>query len=548
MEYTTKQFIESNRFPQIKVAYGEEYLDKRISGIRIIEIPEMAKYLEGGEILLTSLRVYKEYRNETFIKYLEQYSEKKLSGIILKKINSEKDLESKRDLLRKYCKDQRIPLLEMPEELEYWPVIKYVMSQVFDKDIARLKYFKLTHDNFNMLSFSPRKISNQASEVLDLLGSMIENPVALYYTNGNCCASRGDNSDKMVLLDNLEDYTPDILTRFSYSRQQGEFIQYVVRIEIFGEAEVFLVITEKNRELSALDYMALENAIITLMYGFVSEFAQQEIEKKYDHDIVHALLTNTLSRKEMESAVRLLGLNYEQKYQIIVFQTKMDAHGRYDKEFLHEVGVIEGELRALFPGEMIFRNMERIVALHRVSEQETQIALQTKLEELQHTIQRAIQRRKSGSRLLIGIGKVVNGVERLSESYQEAEKALTYIDVIRVVSGNSNRMVVRYSNLGFFQLLGDIEDPSKLLQYIPESLRILHDSDSKNELIQTLQVYLDNNQSTKQTSEIMFVHYQTVVHRLGKIKKMTGMDFKNANEMLAVRIGIVIYKIIDELE
>ena len=548
MEYTTKQFIESNRFPQIKVAYGEEYLDKRISGIRIIEIPEMAKYLEGGEILLTSLRVYKEYRNETFIKYLEQYSEKKLSGIILKKINSEKDLESKRDLLRKYCKDQRIPLLEMPEELEYWPVIKYVMSQVFDKDIARLKYFKLTHDNFNMLSFSPRKISNQASEVLDLLGSMIENPVALYYTNGNCCASRGDNSDKMVLLDNLEDYTPDILTRFSYSRQQGEFIQYVVRIEIFGEAEVFLVITEKNRELSALDYMALENAIITLMYGFVSEFAQQEIEKKYDHDIVHALLTNTLSRKEMESAVRLLGLNYEQKYQIIVFQTKMDAHGRYDKEFLHEVGVIEGELRALFPGEMIFRNMERIVALHRVSEKETQIALQTKLEELQHTIQRAIQRRKSGSRLLIGIGKVVNGVERLSESYQEAKKALTYIDVIRVVSGNSNRMVVRYSNLGFFQLLGDIEDPSKLLQYIPESLRILHDSDSKNELIQTLQVYLDNNQSTKQTSEIMFVHYQTVVHRLGKIKKMTGMDFKNANEMLAVRIGIVIYKIIDELE
>lgn len=548
MEYTTKQFIESNRFPQIKVAYGEEYLDKRISGIRIIEIPEMAKYLEGGEILLTSLRVYKEYRNETFIKYLEQYSEKKLSGIILKKINSEKDLESKRDFLRKYCKNQRIPLLEMPEELEYWPVIKYVMSQVFDKDIARLKYFKLTHDNFNMLSFSPRKISNQASEVLDLLGSMIENPVALYYTNGNCCASRGDNSDKMVLLDNLEDYTPDILTRFSYSRQQGEFIQYVVRIEIFGEAEVFLVITEKNRELSALDYMALENAIITLMYGFVSEFAQQEIEKKYDHDIVHALLTNTLSRKEMESAVRLLGLNYEQKYQIIVFQTKMDAHGRYDKEFLHEVGVIEGELRALFPGEMIFRNMERIVALHRVSEKETQIALQTKLEELQHTIQRAIQRRKSGSRLLIGIGKVVNGVERLSESYQEAEKALTYIDVIRVVSGNSNRMVVRYSNLGFFQLLGDIEDPSKLLQYIPESLRILHDSDSKNELIQTLQVYLDNNQSTKQTSEIMFVHYQTVVHRLGKIKKMTGMDFKNANEMLAVRIGIVIYKIIDELE
>ena len=66
MEYTTKQFIESNRFPQIKVVYGEGYLDKRISGIRIIEIPEMVKYLEGGEILLTSLWVYKECRYKIF--------------------------------------------------------------------------------------------------------------------------------------------------------------------------------------------------------------------------------------------------------------------------------------------------------------------------------------------------------------------------------------------------------------------------------------------------------------------------------------------------
>lgn len=87
MEYTTKQFIESNRFPQIKVVYGEGYLDKRISGIRIIEIPEMVKYLEGGEILLTSLWVYKECRNETFIKYLEQYSEKKAQWHYIKEEN-----------------------------------------------------------------------------------------------------------------------------------------------------------------------------------------------------------------------------------------------------------------------------------------------------------------------------------------------------------------------------------------------------------------------------------------------------------------------------
>lgn len=41
------------------------------------------------------------------------------------------------------------------------------------------------------------------------------------------------------------------------------------------EVEAYLVVTEKNRKLSAMDCMAIENAIITLQYGFVTEFVQK---------------------------------------------------------------------------------------------------------------------------------------------------------------------------------------------------------------------------------------------------------------------------------
>ncbi len=41
------------------------------------------------------------------------------------------------------------------------------------------------------------------------------------------------------------------------------------------------------------------------------------------------------------------------------------------------------------------------------------------------------------------------------------------------------------------------------------------------------------------------VHYKTAVYRIEKIEKLTGIDFDNANEVLAVRIGLVVYKMIE---
>lgn len=54
-------------------------------------------------------------------------------------------------LLEKHCKKYEIPLVEIPGDLYYWGIIRHVMMQVFDKDTARLKYFKITH-GYNKLT------------------------------------------------------------------------------------------------------------------------------------------------------------------------------------------------------------------------------------------------------------------------------------------------------------------------------------------------------------------------------------------------------------
>ena len=297
--------------------------------------------------------------------------------------------------------------------------------------------------------------------------------------------------------------------------------------------------------------MELENATINLQDGFLSEFAQDEEKKTYQRDVIQNILNGLLSSKEMTEAAAQLGMKESDTYRVVDFHTiTKNVQRKYTKEQLHEVGVIEGELMHLLPDALIYRNMDQIVMIQQVDSKQTELEYQKEMEEVEDVIQRSILYRKKDTDFQIGIGKSVEGYQRLKESYHEASRAIKYIDIIRLVTGDKNKSVVHYSNLGFFQIFGEIDDVTELERYIPETLKklYLYDDEHKGELITTLQMYLRNNQSIKKTAGAMFVHYRTISYRLEKIKQISGINFDNANEVLAVSNGLIIYKMLKEIE
>ena len=297
--------------------------------------------------------------------------------------------------------------------------------------------------------------------------------------------------------------------------------------------------------------MELENATINLQDGFLSEFAQDEEKKTYQRDIIHNILNGLLSSKEMTEAAAQLGMKESDTYRVVDFHTiTKNVQRKYTKEQLHEVGVIEGELMHLLPDALIYRNMDQIVMIQQVDSDQTELEYQKEMEEIEEVIQQSILYRKKDTDFQIGIGKSVEGYQRLKESYHEACQAIKYIEIIRQVTGDKNKSVVHYSNLGFFQIFGKVDDMTELERCIPETLKklYLYDDEHKGELITTLQMYLRNNQSIKKTAGAMFVHYRTISYRLEKIKQISGINFDNANEVLAVSNGLIIYKMLKEIE
>lgn len=315
MTYTVRKLLESKKFTEMKLLCGESGLDREVKGIRIIEIKDMERFLTGGEILLTSFQVYLSCSDKELEQHFEDLLKKEISGFIIKDRKGNDPDKKKLSILEQHCKKYNIPLIQIPEDVYYWGIIRYVMSQVFDRDTARLKYFKITHDNFNTLVLQNNKSQNKTKDIIEFLGTMIENPIALYYSNLNCFASTNSDNTQLILSGEMEEYKPDIVTKFKYWKQTvNGYTQYIVKIDVINEAECYLVITEKNDKLTDLDYMAIENAIINLQYSFVSEFAQNEIRKKYQRDIIHNILNGLLNIKEMAEAAAAIGLKEDAYY------------------------------------------------------------------------------------------------------------------------------------------------------------------------------------------------------------------------------------------
>lgn len=546
MEYTVKNLLEEKVFPEMRLVC-EKGLERNISGIRIVEIRDMAKYLIGGEILLTSLYVYEGCSINEFRTYLTSLLEKNVSGFIVKKREEIDDQRKKIEILKKFCIQKEIPLLEISSNMYYWGIIQYVMSKVYTDEVARLKYFKLTHDNFNAISFDNLISDNKIGDTLELLDNMLNNPVRLYYGNGHCYISTDGNETNLVLSDNLREYEPDIVTAFRFLRQEMEYVQYIVKIKVVNQINAYVVITEKNKKLSLLDYMAIENAIITIQYQFIGLFAKNELERKYHRDIMHNILNGTLNKAEIQQGADFLGIRKDSYYRVIVFHILHEnIENKYTKEQLEEVGIIEGEITELFPKEILYRNANQVVMIQKVNPREGKEKYRKSIEDAWETIQTSTALNEKKLNIKAGIGRMIQGVENLALSYKEANKAISYIDIVRSLSDNPNKSVVFYSDLGFFKVLGDIERPEELLDYIPETLKRLYNYEKtdRKDLLHTLQTYLECNQSVTKTAQRLFVHNKTVNYRINKIKKITGMDYKQSNDMLNVRIGLIICKML----
>ena len=138
------------------------------------------------------------------------------------------------------------------------------------------------------------------------------------------------------------------------------------------------------------------------------------------------------------------------------------------------------------------------------------------------------------ARVSVGISTVVDNLKDLARAYKEARVA---IEVGKVF--DTDKTVISYENLGIGRLVYQL--PTTLCEiFLQEVFKKGSIETLDHETLMTVQAFFENNLNVSETSRKLFVHRNTLVYRLEKIRKLTGLDLREFEHAITFKVALMV--------
>lgn len=137
---------------------------------------------------------------------------------------------------------------------------------------------------------------------------------------------------------------------------------------------------------------------------------------------------------------------------------------------------------------------------------------------------------------VVGIGTTVEGIKELASSFKEAQVSLEVGKVF-----DNERTIIRYDHLGVARLIYQL--PTTLCEmFLREVFKKGSIESLDQETLFTIQKFFENNLNVSETSRKLFVHRNTLVYRLEKIKRLTGLDLREFDDAIVFKVALMVKK------
>ncbi len=198
-------------------------------------------------------------------------------------------------------------------------------------------------------------------------------------------------------------------------------------------------------------------------------------------------------------------------------------------------------LSGMFPDKLqdfvISINETDIAVIKQLSEEPTAEELCALAKTMEDTL-----RNELFIKTVIGIGTVACHLRELADAYKEAQTA---IDVGKVF--DTEKSIINYENLGIGRLIYQL--PTTLCEIFLTEVFKKNSIDSLDqETLFTINKFFENNLNVSETSRKLFVHRNTLVYRLEKIKKLTGLDLREFDHAIVFKVALMVRKYLSSRE
>ena len=269
---------------------------------------------------------------------------------------------------------------------------------------------------------------------------------------------------------------------------------------------------EAARSLCALAYVSLNDA-------------KTFYEEKHDRGtfVKNIIMDNILPG---DIYIRAKELHFATDAPRAVFLVRQVGHG--------DVATVD-VLSGLFPDKLqdfvISVNETDIAVIKQITANTTEEDLDKLARQMEDTLKNELF-----IKTVIGIGTVAAHLRSLADSYKEAQTA---IDVGKVF--DTEKSIINYENLGIGRLIYQL--PTTLCEIFLSEVFKKNSIDSLDqETLFTINKFFENNLNVSETSRKLFVHRNTLVYRLEKIKKLTGLDLRQFDHAIVFKVALMVRK------
>lgn len=151
-------------------------------------------------------------------------------------------------------------------------------------------------------------------------------------------------------------------------------------------------------------------------------------------------------------------------------------------------------------------------------------------------------RDRDSKKVRVSYGTIVNEIKEVSRSYKEANMAM---DVGKIFF--SDKPVIAYSALGIGRLIYQLPIPLCKM-FISEIFENKSPDDFDEETLSTINKFFENSLNVSETSRQLYIHRNTLVYRLDKLEKSTGLDLRVFEDAITFKIALMVVKYMKYME
>ncbi len=318
--------------------------------------------------------------------------------------------------------------------------------------------------------------------------------------------------------------------------------QFVMSARTFASSQADSQVVNGCHFFKVFDEHQLEYVLVSggddedsLMIGKIAAFQIQNLlvayKERFDKDnFIKNLLLDNLLLVDIYNRAKKLHIETEVKRVVFIVETNRDKDGNELEK-----------VRSLFGGKskdfVTAVDEKNIIVVKELAEHET-------YDDLGKTAEVIINlfHGDTDSNAHVAYGTIVNELKDVSRSYKEARMAL---DVGKIFFEEKN--VIAYSQLGIGRLIYQLPIPLCKM-FIKEIFEGKSPDEFDEEMLTTINKFFENSLNVSETSRQLYIHRNTLVYRLDKLQKSTGLDLRVFEDAITFRIALMVVKYMRYME